>query len=87
MAIPSREAQARRRADRAGWPITRFRLDEEPPDHLPEMATPTERVAMMWALAESAWKIARRPWPSYDRRTIPARLFRPGDPPPDDDDA
>jgi hypothetical protein len=87
MAIPFGEAQEQRRAARARWPIARFRLGEEPPDHDSAMATPAECVAMMWTLAESAWKIARRPWPRYDRRNIPARLFRPGDLPPDDDDA
>ena len=42
---------------------------------------------MMWALAELAWNMASRPWPTYDRRNIPASLFRPGTPPPDDDEA
>ena len=41
---------------------------------------------MMQALAEEAWKIAGRPLPTYDRRTIPARLFRPGEERPDDDE-
>jgi hypothetical protein len=87
MAIDSREAAERRRAARARWPITRFRLGEEPPDDLSEVTTPAERIAMMWVLAESAWKVAGRPWPTYDRKNIPARFFRPGTPPPDDHDA
>ena len=74
------------RRERAQWPIVRFRLGDEPPDDLSEVTTPTERIAMMWFLAESAWKLAGRPWPAYDRRSIPARLFRPGQRPPDDDD-
>ena len=85
--MDSREAEERRRAARARWPIARFRLGEEPPDNLSEVTTPAERIAMMWTLAESAWKVAGRPWPTYDRPNIPARLFRPGTPPPDDDDA
>ena len=87
MAIDPREAQERRRAARATWPIARFRLGEEPPEDLSAVTTPAERIAMMWFLAEVAWKMAGRPWPRYDRRNIPARLFRPGTLPPDDDDA
>ena len=79
------DADDRRRAARARWPVRRFRLGEEPPDDLSEVTTATERIAMMWALAEEAWRISGRPWPAYDRRSIPARLFRPGDAPPDDD--
>ncbi len=87
MAIDPREARERRRAARATWPIASFRLDEEPSDDLSEVTTPVERIAMMWFLAEAAWKVAGRPVPRYERRSIPARLFRPGTPPPDDDDA
>ena len=42
---------------------------------------------MVWQLAESAWKLAGRPWPTYDRRNLPARIFRAGTPRPVDDDA
>jgi hypothetical protein len=87
MAIDPREAKAQRRAARATWPIASFRLGEEPPEDLSEVTTPAQRIAIMWFLAETAWKIAGRPWPRYERRTIPARLFRPGTAPPDDDDA
>jgi hypothetical protein len=80
-------AEERKRAARAAWPIVRFRLGEEPSDDLSEVTTPAERIAMMWGLAESAWKLAGRPWPTYARQDIPARLFHPGTPPPDDDDA
>jgi hypothetical protein len=48
-------------------------------------ATAAERIAMMWPLAESAWKIAARPWPAYDRRSMPARLLLPGSRRVDDD--
>jgi hypothetical protein len=76
-----------RRASRAHWPVTRFRLGEEPSDDLSAVTTPVERVAMMWALAETAWKLAGLPLPAYDRQNLPARLFRPGTPRPPDDDA
>jgi hypothetical protein len=42
---------------------------------------------MMAELAESAWRIAGRALPSYERQDIPGRLFRPGTPRPPDDDA
>ncbi len=42
---------------------------------------------MMWPLAEAAWRLAGRPSPTYDRRSLPARLRRPGELRPDDDDA
>jgi hypothetical protein len=81
------EAEAQRRVARARWPIARFRLGEEPRGDLSDTTTAVERVAMMWQLAESAWKMAGRPWPTYDRRNVPARLFRAGTPRPSDDDA
>jgi hypothetical protein len=87
MTEDSENSAARRRANRARWPITRLGLRDQPSDDLSASTTPAERVAMMWTLAEAAWKLAGRPLPSYDRRNIPARLFRPGTPRPDDDDA
>jgi len=87
MASSEQEATERRRAARARWPIARFRLGDEPDDDLSDVTTPAERIAMMWGLAETAWRAAGRPWPAYERRSIPARLFRPGAPRPEDDDA
>jgi hypothetical protein len=75
-----------RRAERGRWPIARFQLDEEPSDDLSAVTTPAARIAMMWILAESAWKVAGLPLPTYDRRSLPARFFRPGTPRPADDD-
>ena len=87
MAPDSERSAEQRRAQRAQWPVARFRLGDEPPDDLSAVTTPVERIAMMWTLAESAWRLAGRPLPTYDRRNIPARLFRPGTLRPDDDDA
>ena len=83
---PARSAE-QRRAERAHWPIVRHRLGEEPSNDLSAVTTPVERIAMMWTLAESAWKLAGLPLPTYDRRNLPARLFRPETLRPDDDDA
>jgi hypothetical protein len=51
------------------------------------VTTPAERIAMMWPLAEAAWRLAGRSLPTYTRRDTPLRLFPPGTRPPDDDDA
>lgn len=86
--MPGRDDGAdSRRAARADWPVARYRLGEEPSDDLSDVTTPTERVAMMAELAESAWKAAGRALPRYDRTNIPGRLFPAGTPRPDDDDA
>ena len=87
MGDDTERARERRRAARGRWPIARFRLGEEPVEDLSEMTTPAERIAMMWPLAEEAWRLAGRPLPTYDRANIPARLYRPGEPRPDGDDA
>jgi hypothetical protein len=87
MASDSGKSPEQRRVERTTWPITRHRLGQEPSDDLSTVTTPVERVAMMWTLAVSAWKLAGRPLPTYDRRTLPARLFRAGTPRPPDDDA
>jgi hypothetical protein len=87
MATDPGEVRERRRAARESWPVARFRLGEEPADDLSAVTTAAERIAMMWGLAEVAWKLARRPWPTYARSGIPARVLRPGSPRPDDDDA
>jgi hypothetical protein len=56
-------------------------------DDLSDVTTAEERIAMMRPLAEEAWRVAGRTLPAYDRKTIPGRLFRSGDPRPDDDEA
>ena len=81
------EAAAQRRAARAAWPIACFALGDESADDISAVTTAAERIAMMWPLAEAAWKLAGRAMPTYDRQHIPARLFRPGTPRPADDDA
>ncbi len=75
-------AEQRRRA-RAGWPVAVRRLDESEED-ISDVTTPSERIAMMWPLAQEAWRLAGRPLPTYDRAHTPSRLFRPGEPRSDD---
>ncbi len=81
------ESPEQRRAERAAWPVPVVRPGDESSDDLSAVTTPVERIAMMWPLAESAWKLAGRVLPTYDRQSLPARLFRPGAPRLDDDDA
>ena len=87
MAVDPSEAEAQRRATRFTWPIATFALGDESADDISAVTTAAERIAMMWQLAETAWKLAGRPLPTYDRQHMPARLFRPGAPRPADDDA
>jgi hypothetical protein len=86
MTSQERDRVARRRA-RAGWPVKRFRLGEEPPDDLSDVTTAAERIAMMWPLALAAWQVAGRSLPTYDRSSMPGRLWRPGERRPEDDGA
>ncbi len=72
-----------RRQARAGWPIVVRGLDE-PDDDISDVTTAAERIAMMWPLAQEAWRLAGRPIPTYDRAHTPTRIFRPGEPRPDD---
>ena len=81
----ARDAAALRGAARAQWLVRRFCLGEEPPDDLSDVTTAAERIAMMWPLAEEAWRVAGRELPVYDRHSIPARIFRPGERLPDED--
>jgi hypothetical protein len=67
--------------------VARFRLGEEPADDLSEVTTAAQRIAMMAELAESAWRMAGRALPTYDRRSAPGHLIRPGMPRPIDDEA
>jgi hypothetical protein len=78
---------AARKAARSRWPIAVYQLGSEPCDDLSDVTTATERVAMMSELSESAWRLAGRPIPVYERHNIPGRVFRPGAARPDDDDA
>ena len=85
MAEDPSEAAAQRRAARAAWPIARFALGDESADDISDVTTAAERIAMVWPLAETAWNLAGRPLPTYDRKNIPSRVFRPGERPPPDD--
>jgi hypothetical protein len=64
--------------------VRAYRLGAEPADDLSDQTTPAERVAMMWSLSLEAWRLGGRPLPDYDRAHIPARLFRPGEPRPEE---
>jgi hypothetical protein len=65
-----REERARRRSN---WPIRRASLDDDGREELCAATTPEERVAMMDALAQEAWRIAGIPFPTYTRENTPIR--------------
>jgi hypothetical protein len=83
MRTPDPPDSETRRQARATWPVTVRRLDESD-DDLSDVTTAAERIAMMWPLAQEAWRLAGRPIPTYDRAHTPSRVFRPGEPRPDD---
>lgn len=65
-----------RRRDRKHWPVRVFRLGDEPSDDLSRTTTAEERLAMMWELAERAWRLAGREIPEYRRSEIPGKVLR-----------
>jgi hypothetical protein len=83
--MPASDDLEARRAKRQSWPISKHRLSDDASDDLSATTTPAERIAMMWPLALEAWRVAGRELPTYARKDIPCRLFRPGEPRPDDD--
>jgi len=54
-------------------------LGDEPPDDLRSSTTAQERLAMMWELAVTAWRVAGRALPEYARGEAPGRVIRPSD--------
>ena len=84
--VSSSDDFERRRAARQSWPVAVFPLGQEPGDDLSATTTAAERIAMMWPLAREAWAVAGRPLPTYTRKEVPGRLFRPGETPASDDD-
>jgi hypothetical protein len=66
--------------------VRSFRLGEEPGDDLSDSTTVEERLSMMWPLAVEAWTLSGRTLPVYDRTSLPGRLFRRGEIPPEDSD-
>jgi len=83
MSRPNASDIERRRKERAGWPVAVRHLGAGD-DDISDVTTAAERIAMMWPLAQEAWRLAGRPIPSYDRCHTPSRVFRPGEPRPDD---
>ena len=83
--MSSRTTAAERARARSTWPIRIVPLGHETSDDVSAWTTAEERLAMTWELTQRAWALAGRPLPDYDRASIPSRLFRPGEPVPDDD--
>ena len=69
------EESEERRTARAGWPVRKFRLGEEPVDDF-SACTVAERMMMVWPMTCDAWASAGRPMPGYSRREMPVRLVR-----------
>jgi hypothetical protein len=70
------DEREKRAAARAGWAGVLSRLGEEDDAAAPSRATPSERVAMVWALTLDAWAMRGLPLPSYSRAELPGRMVR-----------
>lgn len=71
---------AQRAAARVSWPGLKTTLAEAPDgEDLSDITTAEDRLAMMWALAASAWSLTGKPMPGYSRAEIPGRIHRAGD--------
>jgi len=67
--------------DRRSWPVRVYPLGEGPAADLSATTTAEERLAMMWPLAEEAWALTGRGWPTYSRREAPVRVRALGEAP------
>lgn len=72
------EARAQRAKARAGWPVTRTSLVDQPEDDLSALSV-SERIAMVWQLTLDVWASTGKELPSYERSQMPGRVVRPGD--------
>lgn len=80
------ESERRRAAARRDWPISIYRLGEEPGDDLSATTTAEERIAMVWPLTLEAWRVAGLEIPTYERSEAPIRIIRPFPPRKPEDD-
>ena len=67
------DPREQRSGARATWPVRRATLDDDGDAQLSAATSPEERIAMMTALAEEAWRLADQPLPQYDRSSAPVR--------------
>lgn len=51
-------------------------MGEEPGEDLSAFTTPEQRVAMMWELAATAWRLSGKKFPNYPRRKAPIKIIR-----------
>jgi hypothetical protein len=70
MAIDRTKPDGRRKSARV------FRLGDEPRDDLSDSTTAEERINILRALTERAWRLSGRAFPTYSRGEIPIRVTR-----------
>jgi len=75
MASSEADARAARAEARRRW-AGRVTAPSAAPDELLLGRSPSERVAMVWALTLDAWAMTGRPLPSYRRSEAPGRIVR-----------
>lgn len=76
-----------RRLARGAWPVVVRQLEDDADDDLADVTNPAQRIGMMWPLAVEGWQLAGRSLPAYTRANTPSRVFRAGEPRPDDDES
>ncbi len=70
------EREARREHRRATMQVRKTTLQDRSGENgLWGATTPAQRIAMVSSITRNAWNLARRPWPAYDRQTMPVRVF------------
>lgn len=75
--LMSEDQEAQLRAERRKeWPVRVFRLGKEPSESLLGSTTAEERIAMMWPLAEEAYRLAGKLGPPISRAEMPVRCIR-----------
>ena len=72
--------QIERAAARRRWPVSVYRLGQEPPEDLSDVTTAAERLAMMWPLAKEAFALAGHSVAPVPRSEMPVVVRRLGDP-------
>ena len=58
------------------WTARVYRLGQEPAQGLLPDTTAEQRVALVWELTRRMWSLTGRPFPEYDRATMPCRVIR-----------
>ena len=75
---PRDQERDERRRRRAGWPVRRFAVEDEPEWDERLLGRVAERVAAVWKISREAFSVAgMAARPSQPRKTMPSKIVRP----------